>query len=177
MTRSNQTASSLKCVGIPAGFRLAAVGGAFITANGPLYCKGHGQHLRFGLRVGAQHVNSAGNLHGGMMASFCDVLLSMSVKEQDQRLAHRLLPTVSLQIDYLAPSPLASWLEGEAELMKATRTLVFARGVVVADGTVCSRASAVFKIGKVLIPAQEKCTSIASRVTGSDSCVLDDAEE
>lgn len=88
-----------------------------------------------------------GILHGGMMASFCDMLLPMAVLGQPGPVKGRFLPTISLQIDYLAPSPLGCWLEGTAELLRATRSLVFAQGLVSADGTPCARVSGVFKIG------------------------------
>jgi len=81
------------------------------------------------------------------MASFCDMLLPLSVHRKSQAVATRFLPTISLQIDYLAPAPLGCWIEGTAELLRATRTLVFAQGLVTADGTPCARASGVFKIG------------------------------
>ena len=47
----------------------------------------------------------------------------------------------------VAPAPLGCWIEGTAELLRATRTLVFAQGLVTADGVPCARASGVFKIG------------------------------
>ena len=130
---------------IPAGFAPLRAGGNFMAHNGPLYLRQDGAVTRFGLRVEARHVNPMGNLHGGMMASFCDMLLPLSVYQQGQM--RHFLPTISLQIDYLAPSPLGCWLEGTAELLRATRSLVFAQGLVRADGTPCARVSGVFKIG------------------------------
>ena len=87
------------------------------------------------------------NLHGGMMASFCDMLLPLSVHRKSNEVADRFLPTVSLQIDYLAPAPLGAWVQGEAEPLRVTRSLVFAQGLVTADGVSCARVSGVFKIG------------------------------
>ena len=59
----------------------------------------------------------------------------------------RSLPTESLQIDYLAPAPLGSWVKGETEVLRVTRSLVFAQGLVSADGEPVARASAIMKIG------------------------------
>ena len=132
---------------IPSGFLPLPSGSGFIEVNGPLYLRQQGDQVRLGLRVEPRHVNPMGNLHGGMMASFCDMLLPLSVHYQDATLADRFLPTISLQIDYLAPSPLGCWLEGTGQLLRATRSMVFAQGLVTADGVPCARASGVFKLG------------------------------
>ena len=132
---------------IPPGFRPLKAGGGFMGINGPIYLLHQGEDVRFGLRVEPRHVNPMGNLHGGMMASFCDMLLPLSVHRKSQALGQRFLPTISLQIDYLAPAPLGCWIEGTADLLRATRSLVFAHGLVTADGEPCARASGVFKIG------------------------------
>ena len=132
---------------VPAGFSALQAGGDFMALNGPIYLLHQGDDVRFGLRVERRHCNPMGNLHGGMMASFCDMLLPLSVHRQSAEVAHRFLPTISLQIDYLAPSPLGCWLEGTAQLLRATRSMVFAQGLVTADGVPCARASGVFKLG------------------------------
>lgn len=132
---------------VPPGFVPFPAGGNFMHINGPLYLLHQGEVVKFGMRVQERHINPMGNLHGGMMASFCDMLLPLSVHYQDAALADRFLPTISLQIDYLAPSPLGCWLEGTGQLLRATRSMVFAQGLVTADGVPCARASGVFKLG------------------------------
>lgn len=132
---------------IPAGFHRLPGGGPFIDHNGPLYLRHEGEVVTFGFRVRAHHTNPIGHLHGGMMASFCDMLLPLSVHRHNPAIADRFLPTISLQIDYLAPAPLDSWVQGEAQTLRTTRSLVFAQGLVHADGTPCARVSGVFKIG------------------------------
>ena len=132
---------------IPEGFAPLVAGGPYIQHNGPLYLRHEGSVVQFGFRVERRHVNPMNNLHGGMMATFCDMLLPLSVHRKGAGLGQRFLPTISLQIDYLAPAPLGCWIEGTAELLRATRTLVFAQGLVTADGEPCARASGVFKIG------------------------------
>ncbi|RQO79261.1 PaaI family thioesterase [Acidovorax sp. FJL06] len=133
--------------GTPAGFAPLQAGGPYIQHNGPLYLLHQGDVVKFGFRVEPRHTNPMGNLHGGMMASFCDMLLPLSVHRKSDQVADRFLPTISLQIDYLAPAPLGAWVEGEAEPLRVTRSLVFAQGLVTADGVPCARVSGVFKIG------------------------------
>lgn len=148
---------------VPEGFVALAMGGDFMARNGPLYRRllgrpadeggppppGEAPVVQLGFRVEARHTNPAGICHGGMMASFCDMLLPVCAHHLAPALARRFLPTVSLQVDYLAPTPLGAWVQGEAEVLRVTRTLAFLQGLVTADGAPVARASGVFKIGPV----------------------------
>lgn len=132
---------------VPPGFVPVPLGGGFIAANGPLYVFHQGQDVRMGFVVEPRHCNPMSVCHGGMLASFCDMLLPISVHRKSAEVGQRFLPTVSLQLDYLAPVPLGAWVEGECEVLKVTRTMVFAQGLVRADGVLAVRCSGVFKIG------------------------------
>jgi len=133
--------------GVPDGFRPVPAGGEFIDVNGPLWIRRVGNRAQLGFRVEPRHTNPAGICHGGMMASFCDMLLPLCAHRQEPTVADRFLPTISLQIDYLAPSPLGAWVQGEADVLRTTATLVFVQGLVTADGQPVTRASGIFKIG------------------------------
>lgn len=138
---------------IPPGFRVLPMGGDFIGVNGPLYLKherpADGPPLvQMGFRVEQRHCNPMGNCHGGMLASFADMLLPLSVHRKTADVRNQFLPTISLQVDYLAPAPLGAWVQGEADVLRVTRTMVFAQGLVMADGVPALRVSGIFKIGK-----------------------------
>lgn len=136
---------------VPPGFHPVPIGGGFIAANGPLWVlhelRPDGPLVKLGFRVEPRHCNPMGMCHGGMLASFCDMLLPISVHRKSAEVGRRFLPTVSLQLDYMAPVPLGAWVEGEADVLKVTHTMVFAQGLVRADGKVAVRCSGVFKIG------------------------------
>ena len=134
-------------VDIPAGFAALPVMGDFIAVNGPLYLRHEGDLVLVGFRVEQRHTNPMGICHGGMMASFCDMLLPLSVHRKRADVGLRFLPTINLQIDYLAPAPLGAWVQGEAEVLRVTRSLVFAQAVVTADAEPVARVSGIFKIG------------------------------
>lgn len=138
---------------IPPGFRALPMGGDFIGVNGPLYLKHERPAdapplVQMGFRVEQRHCNPMGNCHGGMLASFADMLLPLSVHRKTTEVRNQFLPTINLQIDYLAPAPLGAWVQGEADVLRVTRTLVFAQGLVMADGVPALRVSGIFKIGK-----------------------------
>jgi len=132
---------------IPEGFKPRRFGDGFIAANGPLYVKKLDAGIVLGFRVEARHCNPMGICHCDMIATFCDMLLPISAHYLSTDVARRFLPTISLQVDYLAPSPLGAWVQGEAQLLRSTRSLVFMQGLVTADGQAVARVSGVFKIG------------------------------
>ena len=132
---------------IPEGFKPRRFGDGFIAANGPLYVKTLQRGVLIGFRVEARHCNPMGICHGGMIATFCDMFLPISAHHLSDDLQQRFLPTINLQIDYLAPSPKGAWVQGEGQLLRSTRSLVFMQGVVTADGQPVARASGIFKIG------------------------------
>jgi uncharacterized protein (TIGR00369 family) len=135
---------------IPEGFVQRNFGsGGFVAVNGPLYLrKLDGGGVQLGFRVEPRHCNPMGILHGGMMATFCDMLLPISAHYLSPALARRFLPTIQLQVDYLGASPLGAWVQGEAQLLRHTRSLVFMQGLASADGDTVARVSGIFKIGR-----------------------------
>lgn len=132
---------------IPEGFKPRRFGEGFIGVNGPLYVKKLERGILLGFRVERRHCNPMGICHGGMIATFCDMLLPISAHYLSNELERRFLPTINLQVDYLAASKLGAWVQGEAQLLRATRSMVFMQGVVSADGEAVARVSGIFKIG------------------------------
>ena len=119
-----------------------------MSINGPIYLKHEGALVQLGFRVERRHTNPMGNCHGGWLASFSDMVLPLSIHRKAPEIGFKFLPTISLQIDYLSPAQLGAWVQGEAEVLRVTRSLVFAQGLVLADGVPAVRISGIFKIGK-----------------------------
>ena len=132
----------------PPGFAPLAIGGNFMAHNGPLYVRVIDGRAQLAFRVQPRHTNPLNNCHGGMLASFGDMLLPVCIHRQSAEVGLRFLPTISLQIDYLAPAPLGAWVQGEAEVLRVTRTMVFAQGVARIDDKAVLRVSGTFKIGQ-----------------------------
>jgi uncharacterized protein (TIGR00369 family) len=130
-------------------FERVELGGAFATANGPLYARWHDEQLQIGFRVGPAHVNPGQNCHGGMLCTFADILISTAAQYQAD-IPRQFLPTISLQVDFLAGAPLGSWVQGRADILRVTRNLVFSQGLIEADGEPVMRASGVFRRGPLL---------------------------
>jgi uncharacterized protein (TIGR00369 family) len=130
---------------VPEGFAQLKLNMGFIAANGPLYGKWADTHLLLGFRIEQRHCNPGMVAHGGMMATFADMLLPLASRLQSKA-DMGFLPTVNLSCDFLAPAKLGAWVEGRADVIRMTRNLLFAQGIATVDGEPCLRANGIFKI-------------------------------
>jgi len=130
---------------VPAGFAPLGIRMGFLESNGPLYLRWIDGMVTLGFRVGSRHCNPGNVCHGGMLATFADMLLPIAARLQSKT-EMGFLPTINLTCDFLAPAPLGSWVEGHAQAVRTTRNLLFAQGLATADGISCLRANGIFKI-------------------------------
>lgn len=130
--------------GIPDGFLEVPTPGAFNHSNGPFRAKRIGRALLFGLRVEPRHANAMGTCHGAMLMMLADIQLPMAARYQ-AGLDDAFLPTVNLTGDFLASPKLGDWIEGTTDVVRVTRNLVFAHGVLSVAGEPVFRANGIFK--------------------------------
>lgn len=131
----------------PEGFDRMKLDFGFMGVNGPLFGRRASTGLALGCRIERRHCNPRDVAHGGWIATFMDMQLPLGARHLDAGLAGSFLPTISLQLDFLAAVPLGAWLEGETQLLRVTRNLVFAQGLARFGDTIAVRASGVFKRG------------------------------
>jgi acyl-coenzyme A thioesterase PaaI-like protein len=55
------------------------------------------------------------------------------------------MPTIHLDVDYVAPAPLGSWVDLAVSLVKNTRNLIFTQALITADGHVVARSSGIYR--------------------------------
>jgi len=136
----------------PEGFlRIDFDGGSAPTFNshvGTLYCrrgaKGTRDEFVMGFRVHQHMCNPAGGLHGGMMMTVADLVGTMG----GGTLAglRKFLPTVSMTFDFVAPALRGDWVEGRAEVVRQTRSLLFTDIALTVGDSRILRASQIAKI-------------------------------
>lgn len=135
---------------VPPGFRPLRVGGPYMQSCGPLWgrlvSEAERRRVLIGFRVEERHTNPVGVCHGGMLASLADMLAAICVPYQTD-LPRHFLPTISLQMDFLAPARLGAWVQAQADVLRTTRNLVFTQGLIHADGELALRVSAIYKVG------------------------------
>lgn len=130
--------------GIPEGFVARHAGGPFLEPIGPIWIRAEEGAARFGIRLERRHCNNQAVAHGGMLATFADLVLGIGGAQQAGAPGH--FVTVSLVTDYLAPAPVGAWLECRPALLRRTARLMFVEGRFEADGTAVLRASGVFSL-------------------------------
>ena len=128
---------------LPAGFVPVDLGAGWSQELGQIHVD-HANHL-YAFRVERRHSNPVGVCHGGAMATFADAQI-IAVHAGAATIATH-APTVSLSIDYLAPTPLDAWVIGRVQLVRATRTLIFTQALFEADGTTVVRSNAIYRNG------------------------------
>lgn len=138
-----------KRLDIPEGFRAVQVGGPFIAHTGPLYARWTGTALHLGFRVEERHTNPLKMCHGGMLASFADMVIPCAAFYQVE-MEPRFLPTISLQVDYMGAAPMGAWVQSEAQVLRTTRNMLFGQALITADGEPAVRVSGIFKMGPLM---------------------------
>jgi uncharacterized protein (TIGR00369 family) len=154
----------------PEGFlRIDFDRGAEATFNshiGTLYArrgeKGTRDEFVLGFRVHRHMCNPAGGLHGGMMMTVADLVGTMGGGTIVG--LRKFLPTVSMTFDFVAPAKVGAWVEGRAEVVRQTRTLLFTDISLTVDGERFLRASQIAKI-----PAGEGLTFGKARLDRSSA--------
>ena len=133
----------------PRPFRRSVRRGPFTTHNGPWYHWADGDQFRQGVRLLPRHCNSRGIVHGGFLCSFADGLAATAVFRQ----LNRPSVTIKLTTEFLTAAQSGAWLQGTAELVKATRNTAFieakawvGEGTEVPDDGLVFFASGVFRL-------------------------------
>lgn len=95
------------------------------------------------MRVGPEHCNALGVMHGGAMATFADAQMLADPAHGYDVGEHT--PTITLSVDYLAPAPLGAWIRLSGRVLRKTRTLIFTDATVTVDGDLIARSNAIYR--------------------------------
>lgn len=127
---------------VPAGYGALSTPSDYSELVGPIYdFVGDEDVAARGFRVAQKHINRAGIVHGGMLMSFADLVLSRGVRKASAGPG----VTVRMTTEFLGPAHLGDWVEGEARVSRTTKTLVFVDAEIRANGHIILTASGVFR--------------------------------
>ncbi len=99
--------------------------------------------VHFFVDVRDDHMNGAGMVHGGMMMAFADAVLGTAVSISVDNAP---CATMTLNTDFVAAGQNGIRLEGEAEITRATRSVVFVSGRIYQGDKTLLTASGIWKI-------------------------------
>jgi uncharacterized protein (TIGR00369 family) len=125
----------------PDGFSELPPAGGFVDHAGPFFAGPDGV---VGVQVEERHLNAAGTVMGGFLATLVDVAFGRAIREDAE--GDAAVATVSLTTDYLRPGPADAWLEAHTEVERLGGRLAFADCSVRAEGKEIVRARAVFAV-------------------------------
>lgn len=126
---------------IPVGYEPVDVGSGFSNTLGQLYLNRARPGL--GFCVGPEQCNPAGRCHGGALATFADAQIIALLEGSKTRTEHH--PTISMAIDFITGAYNGDWIESEAVLDRQTKTLLFIRSLISANGNIVARCNAVYR--------------------------------
>jgi uncharacterized protein (TIGR00369 family) len=130
---------------IPHGWEVRHFGQAdtgYSALIGPLLARQDGERWIYGVQIEKRHLNARGAVHGGMIASLADHSLGMLVWEHVGR---EPCVTVELDVKYVSAGRLGDLLTVRGEVIRATRSVVFVRGLMSAGERVVAMADGVWK--------------------------------
>jgi len=127
---------------VPEGFERHTRRSGLTDPWEPIYARRLHGEVRLGFRGAAPHANSRGFIHGGLISALADNAMGLSCGQHLPDVSG--LVTVSLSIDFIGTAKIGQWIEIRPEVIKTGKSLCFARALVMADESICARASGVF---------------------------------
>ena len=100
--------------------------------------------MRWGFVVEPKHLNRAGNLHGGMLMTFADQSMAMTARQATGGKRHA---TIELNIQFIGVGAAsANSSRPIAEVVRATRSVVFMEVKMFVDGRIVVSTNGIWKI-------------------------------
>ncbi|MDZ7781842.1 MAG: PaaI family thioesterase [Halioglobus sp.] len=113
---------------VPGGFERLPEGFGFNDALQPVFRRVSGETAAFGIVVEAQHVNSMGICHGGVLMVLADMTAASGVNLARGQLVGS--PTINLSIDFIAAGRVGQWIEARSEEVSVRRRFAFCSGAI-----------------------------------------------
>lgn len=118
-------------------------GGAMPAGIGIPWSKRSDTGWRYGFVTGPEHANPQGAVHGGMLMTFADHGLSLLAWEAAKRAPST---TIQLNTHFLSAVTPGEFVELSGQVTRATRGLVFVRGLLSAGGRDVAAIDAIWRI-------------------------------
>ena len=115
----------------------------FFDLVGPLWTRKEDVSWAYGIVAEDKHVNPAGIVHGGMLATLLDHALSAIAWEANDR---KPCITIALDVHFLAPARPGQFVAARGRIVRQASSLVFMQGNLTVDGDEIATACAILKI-------------------------------
>ena len=118
---------------------------AFFRRIGPLYAKRNGEGWEYGLLTTDEHDNSAGTVHGGVLAAFADQAFSTVAWEAAGR---RAASTVSLDLHFASAVKPGQFVAAQGRVIRAGTSLIFLTGLLTCEGRDVAVVSGIWNVAR-----------------------------
>lgn len=136
---SDTTSESLKAE----GWELVELGG-FSGVAGPFWLRVIDGRRSLGFIIEDRHCNNhLGTVHGGMVMTFADMGLGVAVGDV---LGHNRVATISMQTQFISVARVGEFITCKAEIIRASKQIVFVRGYILADERIVASAEGMWKV-------------------------------
>lgn len=98
---------------------------------GEIWTRREEDRWAYGFFAEERHRNAQGVVHGGVLMTFADQCVGLVAWEAAQRTA---CMTVQLNTHFVAAASVGSFIEGRAQVIRVTRSMIFLRGDLTTRG-------------------------------------------
>jgi len=133
----------------PVGFRPLPVLSPVDEAMGPWFSRENADgSVTLGFRVEPRHHNINGICHGGVIATFADILARVFNETYGRSRADLVgkMATISLDVDYLSPGRAGAWIEATPEVIQRTGKMLFTQALIRDGQTPVARCKAIYRL-------------------------------
>lgn len=116
--------------------------GKFSSLFGPIWTSKREGAPRYGILIEEKHNNGANRAHGGLIMSFCDEALGLAAIAE---LGPDPILTISFECQFIGAACVGDFVEIDARIVKATRSLVFLRGTCSVGDSIVATCSGVWR--------------------------------
>lgn len=118
--------------------------GGFTNHVCPLWTRRDAGGVEVGLIIEERHTNNhIGTLHGGVVMTFADIGLGWAVSNV---VGHNMCVTLSLQTQFVSVARVGEFIHCKGEVIRATRSIVFVRGLIMAGDRIVASAEGMWKV-------------------------------
>ena len=129
---------------IPQGFSLLPKGLGFNDELAPIYINGSEEVFRSAIVIQQRHLNPMGICHGGVILSFADFAMAAILSHKLQ--SHGGMPTINMNVDFIAPSNEGDWIEFVLDRLSLTKLMGNVAGVLQGPNGVVARVNGIYRL-------------------------------
>lgn len=127
---------------VPAGFEQIPPLNAFTDNLQPIYRRLEEGRVSIGLLVAAQHGNTMGICHGGVLMTLADIAAATGVNVARGTLAGA--PTINLSVDFINAARMGCWIQADVDRVTLKRRFGFCSGVISSNTDLIARFNGTF---------------------------------